>query len=132
MKAAFLAGIAALLLATGTAQATDTDQVWHFDNYKRCTATTDFKIYVYPDPGTDRWPKIYLKRMSKELGPRAGPAPSVLEDPDTGTVVFERKHLAKLGAAVRFLKKCRVWVYDHHSGKTVLWIRVSIETAIWS
>jgi hypothetical protein len=37
--------------------------------------------------------------------PRGGPAPSVLEESDTATIVFERKHLPKLEATVRFLKK---------------------------
>jgi len=37
--------------------------------------------------------------------PRGGPAPSVLEESDTATIVFERNHLPKLEAAVRFLKK---------------------------
>jgi hypothetical protein len=47
------------------------------------------------------------------------PAPSVLEESDTATIVFERKHLPKLEAAVRFLKKCRAWVWDRHRGKAL-------------
>jgi hypothetical protein len=92
------------------------DEVWHFDNYKRCTASTEFKLYPKE---TDGWPSVGLARKDPTLGPRGGPAPSVLEEPDTAIVAFERKHLAKLEAAVRFLKKCRAWVWDRHRGKAL-------------
>ena len=125
MKAAIIAGCAALFLATGTAHAGGKDLkgldqhdegIWSFSNYKRCTARTVFKVYPKL---TDGWPSVELSRVDPTLGPRGGPAPSVLEEPDTATVVFERKHLAKLEAAVRFLKKCRAWVWDHHRGKAL-------------
>jgi hypothetical protein len=96
------ASIAALFLATGTAQA----EIWDFNNYKRCTASTEFKVYQpWADPKeTNGWPLVELERRDPSLGPRGGPAPSVLEPPDTAIVRFERRHLAKLEAAVRFLK----------------------------
>jgi len=114
MKRLFLTGVAALFLATGAAA--NADEVWHFDNYKRCIAMTEFKVHPKE---TDKWPSADLERRNPALGPRGGPAPSVLEEPDTAIVVFERKHLAKLEAAVRFLKKCRAWVWDRHRGKAL-------------
>jgi len=116
MKRVLLTGIAALFLPTGTAQA----EIWDFNKYKRCTASTVFKL----DPEKiDGWPSVRLSG----LGPRGGPGPSVLDGPfpltvgkeDTATVVFERKHLAKLKAAVRFLEKCRAWVYDRDKRKNI-------------
>jgi hypothetical protein len=86
-------------------------EVWRFNNYKGCTATTEFKrSHIGPDE-VNGWPTASLERRDPTLGPRGGPAPSVLEEPDTAIVVFKRKHLAKLEAAVRYLKKCRAWIY---------------------
>jgi hypothetical protein len=113
MKEPFLSGIAALLLATGAAHSASAyaGEVWRFDNYKGCTATTEFKrSHIRPDE-VNGWPTASLERRDPALGPRGGPAPSVLEEPDTAIVVFKRKHLAKLEAAVRYLKKCRAWIY---------------------
>jgi hypothetical protein len=90
------------------------DEVWHFSNYKRCTASTEFKLFPKETAG---WPSVVLERRDPTLGPRGGPAPSVLEEPDTATVQFGRKHLAKLEAAVRFLKKCRAYVWDRNRDK---------------
>src|SRR6516164_8402851 len=118
MKKLLLAGCAALCLATGTAHA---GEVWHFDNYKRCTASTEFKVYLNSEERekeTDEWPSAELVRKDPTPGPRGGPAPSILEYPDTAIVVFKRKHLAKLEAAVRFLKKCRPCFYDRKADKT--------------
>jgi hypothetical protein len=108
--------IAALFLATEAAQSASAyeGEVWRFNAYKNCTASTEFKI---SPKETDGWPSVSLERRDPTLGPRGGPAPSVLEEPDTAIVVFQRKHLAKLEAAVRFLKKCRVWVWDRNRGK---------------
>ena len=50
---------------------------------------------------------------------RGGPSFSVLEPPNSVTVTFERKHLAKLKAAVRFLEKCRAWVWDRNKQKDI-------------
>ena len=117
-------GCAALFLATGTAHAGGKDLkgldqhdegIWSFSNYKRCTARTVFKVYPKL---TDGWPSVELSRVDPTLGPRGGPAPSVLEEPDTATVVFYRKHLAKLEAVVRFLKKCRPCFWDRYTQKT--------------
>jgi hypothetical protein len=95
------------------------DEVWHFNNYKRCTAQTEFKV-LEPDEGQiPEWPRASLERRATTLGPRGGPEPSVLEEPDTVVVKFRRAHLAKLEAAVRFLKKCRAWVYDRHRDKAI-------------
>jgi len=118
MKRIFITGIAALFLATGTAHA-EVDKIWHFNNHKRCTASTEFKVYRNWEEGkeTDKWPSAELERKDPTLGPRGGPNPSVLEPPDTAVVTFERKHLAKLEAAVRFLKKCRPCFYDRHKDK---------------
>jgi hypothetical protein len=109
--------IAALFLATGTALSASAyaGEVWWFNNYKRCIATTEFKVHPKE---TDEWPSVELVRKDPTLGPRGGPAPSVLEEPDTAVVRFERKHLAKLEAAVRFLKKCRPCFWDRYTGKT--------------
>ena len=110
--------IAALFLATGTALSASAyaGEVWWFNNYKRCIATTEFKVHPKE---TDEWPSVELVRKDPTLGPRGGPAPSVLEEPDTAIVIFERKHLAKLEAAVRFFKRCRIWVWDRHRGKAI-------------
>jgi hypothetical protein len=111
--------IVALLLVT-PASAGNTGEVWQFNNYKTCIARTEFKIYhQYPPPETDEWPLVSLERRDPTLGPRGGPAPSVLEEPDTAIVTFEQKHLAKLEAVVRFLKKCRPWFWDRNRGKAV-------------
>jgi hypothetical protein len=122
MKKLFLTSIAALFLTTGAAQSVPAyaSEVWHFDNRKRCTASTEFKVYQpWADPKeTNDWPLVELERRDPSLGPRGGPAPSVLEPPDTAIVRFERKHLAKLEAAVRFLKKCRPCFWDRHTDKT--------------
>jgi hypothetical protein len=115
MKKLFLAGIAALFLATETAHA----ETWDFNNYKRCTASVQSKL----SEETDGWPSIELSG----LGPRGGPSRSILDGPfpltvgkdDTATIIFKRKHLAKLKAAVRFLEKCRSWVWDHNKGKAI-------------
>jgi hypothetical protein len=99
--------------------------VWHFNNYKRCTAQTEFKVYKRESIGTDleaeqdKWPLVHLARKDPTLGPRGGPAPSVLEEPDTASVTFQREHLAQLEAVVRFLKKCRPWFWDRNIGKAV-------------
>jgi hypothetical protein len=97
-------------------------EVWHFNNYKRCTAMTEFKASPTVSPEVDEdnnWPRVLLYRKDPTLGPRGGPEPSVLEEPDTAVVYFKRKHIAKLEAAVRFLKKCRVWVWDRNRGKAI-------------
>jgi hypothetical protein len=116
MKKTVLTGVSVLLMATSAAQSGSAyaAEVWRFNNYKRCTASTEFKVYPKE---TDGWPSVSLERRDPTLGPRGGPAPSVLEEPDTAIVIFERKHLAKLEAAVRFLKKCRVWVWDRYRSK---------------
>jgi hypothetical protein len=129
MKKLSLPVVAALFLATGTAHA-EVNKIWRFNDYKRCTATTEFKVYPLGqslsaaedrerEKEIDEWPSAELMRKDPALGPRGGPAPSVLEYPDTAIVVFKWKHLAKLEAAVRFLKKCRIWVWDHHRGKAI-------------
>ena len=115
MKKLLLTSVAALLLVTGAAHAAS--EVWQFTNYKRCIARTEFKIA--PGIETDGWPRVMLERKDPSLGSRGGPAPSVLEEPDTAIVDFERKHLTKLEAAVRFLKKCRAWVWDHNRQKAI-------------
>ena len=93
------------LLATGTARA----ETWHFDNYKRCTATTKFELYGWEAKYNAGWPVGELDHPST----RGGPSTSVIEPPNSVTVTFEKEeHLAKLEAAVRFLKKCRPWAYD--------------------
>jgi hypothetical protein len=105
MKAAIIVGCA-LFLATGTAHA----EIWDFNNYKRCTATIVLKV---SGEQTDA-PSVHISG----LGARGGPGWSVLDEPfpltvgkeDTATVIFKRKHIAQLKAAVRFLEKCRVWV----------------------
>jgi hypothetical protein len=117
MKKLLLTAIAVLFLATGTAHA-EVDKTWRFSNYKRCTATMVLKLYGEP-------PDAPLVSVS---GLGAGGVPPVWSEErfpltvskeDTATVVFKRKHLAKLEAAVRFLKKCRIWVWDHHRGKAI-------------
>jgi hypothetical protein len=106
-----------MFLATGAQSAPAyAGEVWRFNNYKRCTATTEFKVYSYgKEPGD--WPLAALARKDRTLGPRGGPEPSVLEEPDTAEVVFKRKHLAKLKAAVRFLEKCRPCFWDRYRQK---------------
>jgi hypothetical protein len=129
MTRILIIGIAALFLAMGMAHA-EVDKIWLFNDYKRCTARTEFKVYP---PGQslsaaedrerekeiNEWPSAELMRKDRTLGPRGGPAPSVLEPPDTAIVIFKRKHLAKLEAAVRFFKRCRIWVWDRHRGKAI-------------
>jgi hypothetical protein len=114
MKAAIIAGCA-LLLATGTAHA----ETWDFNNYKRCTATMVLKVSGEQADA----PSIEISGV----GARGGPGWSVLDEPfpltvsreDTATVIFKRKHLAKLKTAVRFLEKCRSWVWDHNKQKAI-------------
>ena len=88
MKKLLLSSIAALLLATG-AQAEEprhqlafvapAEDVWHFNDYKRCTARVEFKIP--PNP------KDWLLRTDLSLAN------------DTAAVMFDRTNLAKLEAA---------------------------------
>jgi hypothetical protein len=115
MKKLLLTGVAALFLATGTAHARDIDEqvgVWHFRNYKRCTATTEFIVpRTAWNPTGDEWPTASEPWPPLERG---GPSTSVLEKPAKVEVIFEQSHLANLEAAVRFLKKCRAWAYDRH------------------
>src|SRR6516162_5316064 len=90
MKKLFLTGIAALFLATG-AQAEGVwnfyaEDVWHFNDYKRCTARVEFKI----PPNPEDW---MLTAFGKVV-------PNV-----KASIAFDRTNLAKLEAAVRFLKK---------------------------
>src|SRR6516225_635300 len=136
-----LTGIAALFLATGTAQAAPPGydpclakddpiaqaecvqrqgtELWDFNNYKRCTATMVLKV----DGEDDHAPWVSVSG----LGARGGPSWSVLDKPfpltvskdDKVTVIFKRKHLAQLKAAVRFLEKCRAWVWDHNKQKAI-------------
>src|SRR5215471_2594084 len=103
MKKTLLTGIAVLLLATGTAHA----ETWEFDNYKRCTATTKFELFGEVH---EEWPGGSLDHPTT----RGGPSFSMLEPPNSVTVTFEQEHLAKLEAAVRFLRKCRPWVWDRN------------------
>jgi hypothetical protein len=117
MKKALLTGIAALLLATGAAHA-EAGEVWRFNSYKRCAAIAEFQVYEYGKEKPNDWPWAMLARKDRTLGPRGGPEPSILEPPDTVQVTFERKHLAKLEAAVRFLKKCRACFWDRYTQKT--------------
>ena len=102
-----LTGIAALFLVTGT-QAEEppghqlafeafAKNVWRFNDYKKCTARVEFTIP--PNP------KDWLLRTDLSLAN------------DTAEVVFERRHLAKLEAAVRFLKKCRPCFWDRYKQK---------------
>jgi hypothetical protein len=113
MKKLLLTSIAVLFLATGTAHA----ETWHFDNYKRCTATTKFELYSW-EAKYDEWPKWPMATLD-HLPMRGGPSFSVLEPPNSVTVTFEREHLAKLEAAVRFLRKCRPWVWDRDRQKVI-------------
>ena len=136
-----LIGCAALFLATGTAQAAPPGydpclakdnpiaqaecvqrqgtMLWDFNSYKRCTATMVLKLYG-EDSGA---PSVSVSG----LGARGGPGWSVLDKPfpltvskdDKVTVIFKRKHLAQLKAAVRFLEKCRSWVWDHNKQKAI-------------
>jgi hypothetical protein len=115
MKTFFITCATVALLA-GPARAGK--EIWFFNNYKTCIARTEFKLYP-KETKTDEWPLVSLERRETALGPRGGPAPSVLEEPDTAIVTFEHKHLAKLEAAVRFLKKCRPWAWDRQRGKAV-------------
>ena len=101
--------IAALFLATEAAFPAYASEVWLFSDYKRCTARTEFK--VYPD-----W-RQRGKEFEKEID--KWPNAEIEQNPDKAIVTFERKHLAKLEAAVRFLKKCRIWIWDHHRGKAI-------------
>src|SRR5262249_23000969 len=106
MKKLLLSSIAALLLATG-AQAEEprhqlafvapAEDVWHFNDYKRCTARVEFKIP--PNP------KDWLLRTDLSLAN------------DTAAVMFDRTNLAKLEAAVRFLKKCRACFWNRDTQK---------------
>jgi hypothetical protein len=93
--------IAALFLATEAAQSASAyeGEVWRFNAYKNCTASTEFKI---SPKETDGWPSVSLERRDPTLGPRGGPAPSVLEEPDTAIVVFQRKHLANISLRLPF------------------------------
>jgi hypothetical protein len=61
MKKLFLTSIAALFLATGAAQSAPAyeGEVWRFNNYKRCTASTEFKRYPKEPDG---WPSVSLER----------------------------------------------------------------------
>jgi hypothetical protein len=102
MKKVFLAGGAVLLLATG-AQAEEppdhqlafeasAEDVWHFNDYKKCTARVEFKIP--PNP------KDWLLRTDLSLAN------------DTAAIIFDQTNLAKLETAVRYLEKCRPWFWD--------------------
>jgi|SRR5262249_15534363 len=104
MKAAIIAGCVALsaLCAAPRAHA----KTWEFNNYKRCTATTTFST----DSIEEEWPSPSLDHLSV----RGGPSFSILEPPNSVSVTFGQEHLAKLEAAVRFLKKCRPWSYDRN------------------
>src|SRR5262245_33049688 len=89
MKNLFLTSIAALFLATGTAHA---EQItWELNNYKRCNAF----VLVSPASGIK------------------------LPESDTVKITFGRKNLAELKAAVRFLEKCRIWVWDRNRQKAI-------------
>jgi hypothetical protein len=72
------------------------NDVWEFNDYKRCRAAVTFDLPAE----TDGWL-------------------SVEQEPDTVKIIFYRKNLAKLEAAVRFLKKCRSWAWDRNRGKAV-------------
>jgi hypothetical protein len=111
MKKLLLAGVAAL--AVLSAPASYAGEVWDFNDYKRCRAAVTFELH----PKDDDWISVELSRLT--LGPRGGPAPSALEEPDTARIIFYRKHLTKLEAAVSFLKKCRAWVWDRNRGKAL-------------
>ena len=109
MKKTLLIGIAALLLATGAAHAEEyaeyiafdapAKNVWHFNDYKRCSARVEFKLPSNPNPGD------WLLRMDGSFAR------------DTAEVVFDRTNLAKLEAAVRFLKKCRACFWNKETQK---------------
>jgi hypothetical protein len=114
MKKLLLTGIAALFLATGTAHA----EIWDFKSYKGCAVSMQSKF------SENGGPSITVSGV----GPRGGPSRSVLDveyfpltvnKEDTATIVFKRKHLAKLKTVVRFLEKCRAWVYDHNKQKNI-------------
>jgi hypothetical protein len=104
MKAAIVAGC--VMLSVQCAPPRAHAETWHFHNYKRCTATTTFST----DSIVEEWPRPSLDHPSV----RGGPSFSVLEPPNSVSVTFEQEHLAKLEAAVRFLKKCRPWSYDRN------------------
>ena len=71
MKGSLVAGVAALLLATG-AQAEEprhqlsfdafAENVWHFNDYKKCTARVEFTLPSTPNP------KDWLLRADMPLG----------------------------------------------------------------
>jgi len=97
MKKLALVAIATLFLATG-AQAEEppgrhlafdapAKNVWHFNDYKKCTAHVEFTLPSTPNP------KDWLLRVDGNFAN------------DTAEVVFDRTNLAKLEAAIRFLKK---------------------------
>jgi hypothetical protein len=90
-------------------------EVWRFDNSKRCTASTEFKHY---SKETDEWPSYGLVTVDDPSMSMAERDAATLAG-GSAQVIFERKHLAKLEAAVRFLKKCRAWVWDRHRGKAL-------------
>src|SRR5215471_12720225 len=108
MKGSLVAGVAALLLATG-AQAEEprhqlafdafAENVWHFNDYKKCTARVEFTLPSSPNP------KDWLLRADGSFAN------------DTAEVVFDRTNLAKLEAAVRFLKKCRACFWNKYTQK---------------
>src|SRR5262249_21106805 len=106
MRAAiFIAGIAALFLATGVqaeprpqlAFAAPADNVWHFDSYKKCTARVEFTL-----------PPIAFKKDWIDEGM------------PTAEVIFDRTNLAKLEAAVRYLKKMSCVVLGSPQAKSSL------------
>jgi len=111
MKKLLLTTIATLFLTTGAAHA----ETWRFDNYKRCTATTKFELYNWDAKYESNWPVANLDHLPT----RGGPGQSVIEPPNWVQVTFNEDHLAKLEAAVRFLKKCRPWAWDRHKQKAV-------------
>jgi hypothetical protein len=80
------------------------DAVWDFNNYKNCRVGFD-PAQLDDDDG---WSSFALVEKN--------PAN---DKPDKVRVVFYRRHLAKLEAAVRFLKKCRAWAWDRSKGKGV-------------
>jgi len=106
MKKTLLTGIAALFLVIG-AQAEEppgpafkasAKDVWRFNDYKGCSASVEFTLPSTLNPD-------WLLRTDGRFAH------------DTAEVVFNRTNLAKLEAAVRFLKKCRPCFWDKNTQK---------------
>jgi hypothetical protein len=115
MKKLFLAGIAVLFLATGTARAADRPS-WFFDSYKRCEAKLDLDF------------DVDLNARENMKHPWAGRFTDPNTDKTIGVqITFTRNHLRELEAAVRWLKKCRRCYYNWRVGSYCATLKESIE-----